>query len=203
MDPNRIDHLARVIGSGQSRRRILKTLAGAALGALTVGIGRDDASAAKRRTNGNICAANANCLSNVCVNQGRNRRICGCGSPNDCPPPSDQCHVATCLAGVCGIGADPSSNTDCCSSNSDCDLGLVCRDNVCSGCLSQNDCTTSSTRQVTCEIPIGGTFGVCADFGLCVCPGTCADCPSGLICFHEGGAGCTGKSLCCPLVPRL
>jgi len=124
MDPNRIDHLARVIGSGQSRRRILKTLAGAALGALTVGIGRDDARAAKRRTNGNICASNANCLSNVCVNQGRNRRICGCGSPNDCPPPSDQCHVATCLAGVCGIGADPSSNTDCCSSNSDCDLGL-------------------------------------------------------------------------------
>jgi hypothetical protein len=186
MDPNRIDDLARVVGSGQSRRRILKTLAGGAFGALAASVGIGDASAAKKRSAGNVCATNADCLSNHCLSQGRGRAICACGSPTECPQATDQCHIATCIVGICGIGVN---------------TGAACND----GDL----CTTGETCQAngTCG---GGTATVCTASDACHDAGTCdpgtgvcsnpaktngVSCGAGLIC-QSGvcvvSAGCGG-----------
>ena len=43
MEPQRLDSLAKLVGSGHSRRRVLKTLAGGALAAVSASIGLGEA----------------------------------------------------------------------------------------------------------------------------------------------------------------
>ncbi len=72
MDPKQFDRLARAFGAEQSRRGVLKVIAGGALGVIagTPGVGAAGA-AARKRGLGVVCSKNADCLSAACLSKDR------------------------------------------------------------------------------------------------------------------------------------
>jgi hypothetical protein len=149
MDPNTIDRLARLVGSGQSRRRVLKTVAGGALAAL----GLDTAASARGlRSAGNSCTASSDCASGLCVQESRTRKVCHCGSASDCPN-SDLCHPLTCSVGAC-VPAAP----------------VVC--------LPSDQCHTSgicNPATGACSNPIKTNGTVCDDGDASICNNVCVE----------------------------
>jgi hypothetical protein len=89
-----------------------------------------------------------------------------CNSGSDCPDPSDECSLPTCIMNVCGVTAAP-VGTPCgeaggtCSATGDC-LVAACGDGVQNGMETGVDC--------------GGGCAPCADGGACT---VAADCQSG------------------------
>ena len=150
MDPIRFDRFTRALGTGQSRRSILKSLTGGAVGAALAVVGIGDAAAAiRKRSVGNSCNFNSDCASNLCVQESRTRKICHCASASDCPAVTTQCHTAACLpTGYCGAAITPGAA---------CDDGNACTQT--DVCQPDGSCLGSP---VTCPAP-----GVCQVAGVC------------------------------------
>jgi hypothetical protein len=210
MDSRTLDSLARALGSGQSRRRLLKTLAGGALASTSAAIGMSRVDAARLRSVGNSCASNADCASGLCVQQSRTRKICHCASLADCPA-GDQCHAATCLAnGSCGMTVTAGAS---CTDGVTGTCNDVCQtDGTCAGtavdlqtdpgnCGSCGDvCTTSAANANA--ICAGGTCGFTCNAGYqsdgaggckAITVVTCAA-PSGVSTY---GGSCYGAAQTC------
>jgi hypothetical protein len=199
MDPKQFDRLARIVGSGSSRRTVLKTLAGGTF-ALATAVGLNNADAAAPRSAGNSCTSNADCASHLCVQESRTRKICHCASANDCPASNGLCQASACLPnGSC------SSTSVVCQPLDQCHVAGTCNPatGICSnpvapigiGCDDGNPCTISDSCQAN-----GTCVGVpknCADGNACTtdtCDGASGNCvhapiscPSGLC---DSGAGC-------------
>ena len=125
MDPNRLDDLARLIGSGQSRRRVLKTFAAGALGAIATSLGLGVTLAERvKRSPGELCASNSECGSNLCVDDGYGRKTCHCQVIADCSKSTALCHPRVCIDGICGH--DVSKDGTPCESGDACTSGDVC-----------------------------------------------------------------------------
>jgi hypothetical protein len=188
MEPKTLDHLARLVGSGQSRRRVLKSLAGGALGAIAASIGIGGASARALRSVGNSCASNADCASGLCVQEGRTRKICHCQAATDCP--GDACHTPICQAnGSCTSTAVICTALDACHTAGVCDPQTgVCSNPVALGatCDDGDACTSGTTCQA--DGSCGGGTSVC-----CTPPGgPCTISNFVAVCCHnpDGSTGC-------------
>jgi hypothetical protein len=190
MDSRDFDRIARVVGSGQSRRRVVKTLAGGALGAFATAVGLDHASAAARcRGQGVVCSKNADCCSSACLPKDRTgRRYCAeCGSDNDCPGSTDPCQSATCTANVCGFTVNVGAI---CNDGDVCTTGDVCQaDGSCLGtaiaCSVPNACYTSTCQSDT---------GACSDATY---DGSCtAECAASTAGCGTYVSGCNGNPGC-------
>jgi hypothetical protein len=185
MDPRSFDHLARLIGSGRSRRQLLKTLSGGALGAAMAGMGLRASAAASKRSVGNACRVNADCASDLCVSESRTRKICRCAAASDCPLSGDPCATAVCNPdGTCGVEriADGiACGVSCCAADQFC-AGDVCvagqgtcpaGANACQGNFTncnangQCYCRTSSEGDTRCggAAPGGGSLPTCGECG--------------------------------------
>jgi hypothetical protein len=213
MDPHRFDRFTRALGSGQSRRGMLKSLAGGAVGAAlaVVGIGEAAASGRKRSV-GNSCNYNSDCASGLCVQESRTRKICHCAGAGDCPAATDACHSAACLpTGYCGFTVNVGAP---CNDGLACTTGDVCQaDGSCAGapvvCTALDECHDVGTCDPisgVCSNPLKIDGSACTG-GIC-CGGTCTDdtttsncgscgnsCPAGDLCQSgacvagDGGAG--------------
>jgi len=173
MDGNRFDALTRALGSGRSRRSVVKALGAAALGA--VGLSRlgDAAAATRLRSVGNSCRVNGDCASGRCVQEARTRFICHCQSVADCPAATHQCHAAACLPnGYCGIGVTTGAP---CTDGNLCTTGDACQaDGSCQGapvvCTASDQCHVAGTCDPAtgrCSNPPAPDGSGCNDGNAC------------------------------------
>lgn len=112
---------------------------------------------------GRTCREHANCCSKLCgPKDATGRRRCLCQSIADCPAP-DQCHVATCVAGVCG---ETVLLGQACNDGNACITGETCQANgSCGGgtrtvCTPQSQCHTVACNPATgrcVQTPLTGT----------------------------------------------
>jgi hypothetical protein len=121
------------------------------------------------------CCADADCTTegHTCGGGGVEGQ-CGaaveCLGPGDCPPPSDACHAATCVGGVCG------------TVTSGCGAFLGCQDNPA--------CLALTTTEGGCFC-LNGVIGIitepCAASSECQAStgGTCALTCQGLTCVYD------------------
>jgi len=192
MDSHHFDLLARLVGSGRSRRDVLMTLAGGKAGTALAAAGIESADAAKKRSAGNICAKPSDCASNLCVAVGPVRHVCGCRTAADCPPSPDSTRpVVFCDPAVKTCSYGLANGTPC----GEVDSGLRLCEGVCpsptcvsrigSGegtcCADTTDCAARccTGRGATGCNSCGGGY-CCAGSALCQ-PGPCgrdSDCPS-------------------------
>lgn len=211
MDPQRFDAFTRTLGSGQSRRRLLKTLTGGAIAVVAAAVGLDRTAAHQLRSVGNSCNTNSDCASGLCVQEGRTRKICHCVTPADCPPSTDVCHAASCSAGACSltvlVGA-PCDDGDACTTSDVCQTDGTCAGTPVS-CQALDQCHLAGTCDPTtgvCSNPAAPdrtscTYHPCiGDNGNVVDPGTLC-CDAGETCQSVGdGYGyCTCENNDCPV----
>jgi hypothetical protein len=182
MDPTTIDRLARLVGSGQSRRRVLKSLTGGVLGAVASAFGFDQAGAAARcRPQGVVCSKNADCCSSACLPKDRTgRRVCAeCSTADDCPA-GDACNTPVCQAGTCGTTAVVCDDNNTCTVDT-CDPVLGCQYTPLETSENGSACTQD------CECSSNNCFNaVCADF-VSACDGNTCNPPAN---------GCAGGTCC-------
>lgn len=177
MNPNRLDELARLIGSGQSRRRVLKTFAAGALGMVAASLGLSEAGAEKRRPVGQSCTTKADCSSNSCVDN-----VCQCRALRDCPA-HPECQTYACSAGACVL-EDGDHNEPCDSGNA-CTFGDACQQGVCTPgklkdcpprtdkhCQHLNTCNPDTGE---CEAPPMPNGTSCPGSDFCHPEGICQD----------------------------
>jgi hypothetical protein len=167
-----------------SRRSLVKTAFGAALGGALAGVGLRETRAAVLRTLGEICRKNGDCASNLCLPKDRTgRQRCGCVTPADCPAPPDACSVATCSAGVCGAAARDCAaevTGDQCNTVA-CDPQSGCYTNPLTGTACENDpCLVNETCQAgVCGGGVPGNDGaLCGNALICsagACVSACED----------------------------
>jgi len=215
MDGQRFDDLTKVLGAQRTRRGLIGALAGAAIGALGLSKAVD---AHDCRSVGNICAANHDCCSGACVSVGRSRKICQCTSAAGCPG-ADQCHVAVCALGACGLQITHGG----CSNGNLCTINATCQnDGSCAGipvtCTVPNECFSPGACQPAsgqCSAPVyhgdqvGCSTGVCHQNGCCTSEpktttcanGACGDrvnnCGQTVPCLLQAGGTCTLDGDCC------
>jgi hypothetical protein len=188
MDPARFDSVARLVGSGQSRRRVLKALAGGALSAMASAAGLGEAGAAAKRTVGNSCKSNGDCASNLCVQESRTRKICHCRNVGDCPAP-DQCRTAACLpSGYCGT-----SITVVCTAPNECYAPGTCQPatGLCSAATYRGDGASCSGGVCVNQVCCAPLLNACASDGEC-CTGKCQN----NLCCKDVGVACTDDADC-------
>lgn len=128
MDQERFDQLARGLGSGITRRGMVRNLAGAALGGILVAVGAGETGAKKKKRGNGKRKKRAQapvCTPKTCAELGRTCGTApddGCGNPLDCGPASvcGSDTATNCCAGKCckANGISCSSNAECC--NGDC-----------------------------------------------------------------------------------
>lgn len=196
MDSDRFDDLVKRIGANSSRRRVLASLLGAA--GASFGLGRASA-ATRKRSVGNSCNVNSDCITNLCVQESRTRKICHCVSAADCPAATDPCHTGACLPnGYCGMTVNfnaPCDDADACTTNDVCQA-----DGSCAGAAIECGANASCTGGV-CSCDGGAaatcTTGSCCPVGQICGPGDVCSPPldSGNAC-NEGQDCVSG--LCCP-----
>lgn len=179
MDPQRFDRLARLIGSGASRRGVLKTLASGAA-ALVAGAVAQDANAAAKRSVGNSCVTNSDCASGRCVAESRTRKICHCASAADCPAATAQCHTAACLpTGYCGAAPTPGApctDGNACTTGDTCDSSGVCVGGapvVCQPIDQCHDAGTCNPATGVCSNPVKADGTACNDGNACTQTDAC------------------------------
>lgn len=184
MDGPRFDQLTRALTSFGSRRQVITSLTGLALG--LVGLRSVDARVCSRAET--ICREHANCCSRSCGLKDRSgRRRCTCGSATDCPTPNRPCQIATCDAGVCGV-TTVTDGTEC--------VGGVCLNGTCSSCTetegicaANDDCCSGICQKNRCVATVAGTCtvgsGTCGR-GQCGCV---TDSDGAIICAEFGACG--------------
>src|SRR4051812_22055070 len=103
MDGRRFDSLVKSLGRTTDRRAFARVLVGAVgLGVVRFSRATTADAAFVCRKPGEICRKPGECCTNICgPADATGRQRCQCSTTADCPAP-DQCHVATCVAGVCG-----------------------------------------------------------------------------------------------------
>src|SRR4051794_31848029 len=180
MDNGAFDRFVRLVGSNRSRRAILKAVAGGSFAAVAARMTSGAASAHRARSVGNACAVNADCASDWCLADPdhRDRKLCACVSPADCPSSTDVCQNGACLTPTC-------EQAPACTIDDDCGAGRICRGSVCfQTCVFDEQCCTDCTN---CYC--GTTHddeGVCMDanFGIGLC-GQSLSCPVGSVCSFD------------------
>jgi hypothetical protein len=113
----------------------------------------------------------------------------GCGGPNDCPTPANECLYATCVDGGCGTAPVAQGTAVAAQVPGDCKR-KVCNGN--GGTQDQNDdsdvqddakvctldgCSAGSPTHTPRTGQTCGTSGVCSNLGECVGCNVPADCP--------------------------
>ena len=153
MDHQRFDAITRAMAGGTSRRRVLKGLAGGALGGLVSLIGIGGAEARRCRPIGRNCRAHADCCTDHCNNDG-NLYQCTCPPGlGDCDGDgaceTDVTTVTNC--GACGndCTANQPANTVAACTNGACDYACKPGFASCDGDAS-NGCETNLNRYATC-----------------------------------------------------
>jgi hypothetical protein len=197
MDHQRFDAITRAMAGGTSRRRVLKGLAGGALGGLVALVGMGDAEARRCRPIGRNCRAHADCCTDHCNNDGDLYQctcppglgdcdgdgacetdvttVTNCGAcGNDCSAGQPANTIAACTLGQCSYACRTGFG-DCDGDLND-DGGGGCETNLnsfstCGSCT--NDCATRTNA-------VG-----CSSSGQCICRfeshGDCRPC--NLPCF--------------------
>jgi hypothetical protein len=164
MESNRFDDLTRALGGGQSRRRMLKALGGAALAA--AGLTRIDGAEAAACKSPNVrCGKgkDAICadLQTDEANCGACGNVCGADGTNE-----------TCCDGVCtqvtGAGAA-------CCSDAQCGDGMLCHSSyhICFTPPWEGQCGIGCTRDVECNSSVGcicNPSSTGEGFGFCWTP---------------------------------
>lgn len=195
MDGNRFDHLARSLADPQSRRSLLRGLAGA-LAAGTLGSRAASAQSdcppgqTPNRKGDCRCPAGTDACSDGCYDLKRDPYNCGdCG--NYCP--GGECRKGECRCGsgtelcdgACLSEFDYETDPNNCGS-----CGNVCPDGACVG----GSCCTPDCDGKACGDD-DGCGGAC--FGSCA--GACQTCdPFSRICVEDRGAICgDGGARCC------
>ena len=179
MDGDRFDALTRALGSGRSRRSVVKALGVAALRA--VGLGRlgDTAAATRLRSVGNACRVNGDCVTNLCVREGRTRSICHCHSAADCPAATHQCYTAACLTcGHCGTAVTtgaPCNDGDLCTTSDVCQASGSCHGQPVV-CVASDQCHVAGTCDPAsgqCSNPVKTDGAACNDGNACTQTDAC------------------------------
>lgn len=209
MDGQRFDELTRLIGSGTTRRRILKLIGGGA----AAGLLRPGAARAGFCTGaGDSCAVDQTCCSQSCVDE-----VCQCsGTGSPCIDDGDCCANNECIENICSFCRIEGIA---CEDDSDCCVGLSCDGDSglcavsCGGeldrCVTDDDCcagyacVSDGGKGLFCfalpaECEIDGDCDPCyaCEFGTCVwqCETTCGVCNEG-VCGTDCRAG-EGDSCC-------
>jgi Cys-rich repeat protein len=178
MEADRFDGVAKALAGGIPRRRLLKGLGGALGAAALAVVGRGAGVGA---------ASGGDSASAAC-----------CAALFPPGPPRGQCVSAA------AHGSGPCVP---CRTSADCPTGLVCdaATHVCRGCTGPDECAPVDQlgNRFCVALADGSGQSVCANFLLCTCPGTCAQCGPDQACFGTGGGVCEGKNLCCPPTAAL
>jgi hypothetical protein len=183
MDDQTFDTLTKAIAGDASRRRLLRNLAGAFLGAATGAVGLGRAGAQQNcRAFGETCrstgAGNQCCSGLVCT--GNPGTCVECRTAADCPAIQlGPCEARTCSNGQCGVGPAP-AGTECRAAAGPCDVAEVC--NGTSRQCPDNAFKPEGTR---CRTGVGG-----CDVNE-FCTGNSAICPP------DETEPCPGNTICC------
>ncbi|MBM4343776.1 MAG: hypothetical protein FJ100_10405 [Deltaproteobacteria bacterium] len=137
-----------------------------------------------------------------------------CTDPMQCPQPDALCSVATCIAGVCSIGAAPDGSA--CSDGNPCTDGDACAAGVCAAgkdkpCDDANPCTDdacdpgsgicgSTPTTVACDDGNACTTGDGCKGGACA-GGASPNCDDGNVCTTDAcdpATGCTATDNAAP-----
>lgn len=211
MDQARFDHLARFLAAGDSRRGMVRTLGGTALGGLLAAVGVSEAGARKKNKKRNkgkgkcpppnrcgkgkntqCCTSSELCDNNACTPcGGRAGQPCcaghSCAAPLVCNQ-QQRCEATTSPtppAPTCG-----GSNQNCCAGSTPCGPGLGCTRGTCTVCgdrAGQPCCLKDA-----CSAPLvcnqQGTCETppppCGELGQDCCVGS-TPCGSGLVCAGD------------------
>jgi len=188
MDDRHFDRLARAIGAGASRRGVLKTLVGGALGSFAAAVGMSEADAKRRscRLLDADCVQNQDCCSKHCCNG-----ACCDGGPR-CPDGSALCG-GRCLS-ILDLKVDAANCGTCghaCADLEICAFG-TCRSLICPDGqhLCENSCVDTSNDPANC----GACGSPCQGQERCVA-GACHCCQGG---NSSGcGNGTRTDQICC------
>lgn len=213
MEQARFDKLARGLAAGNSRREVVRTLAGAAIGGILAAVGASEAGARKKkrgkgkgngkrkcappnrcgkRKNPQCCTSSEICENSACIPCGSQAGQ-PCCAGNTCTAPLTCNQQRTCEALTPPTPPAPpcgGSNQDCCADATPCGTGLVCTRGTCTACGDRAG--QSCCANTTCSAPL-----VCNQQGTCEAPPPCGEsgqdccagatpCGSGLVC--TGGA---------------
>jgi hypothetical protein len=178
MDGQRFDELARALGTGASRRRVLK---GLFAGLAAAGLQANRAFAQETCDTDEDCAIGETCIEGVC------QAVCA-GETEVCESGDECCDGLICVQeggpGTCQLPGACQEIDEGCSGVAPCCDGLACVDNVCVEACAAED-VACETNDDCCDDLVcrGGEMGG----GTCVPPGTC----------QELGEGCAGVAPCC------
>ena len=190
MDDGRFDAMARVLGSGAPRRRVLAGL----LASLPLALGGNAAAKKKKKKCGNKCIPKSNCCTSAACGPNETCTNGKCTCTPECVDKecgSDGCKgdCGTCtLPDVC----DPEGQ--CCTP--DCD-GKDCGSDGCGGtCGTCQNGTCRGGGQCLCpfpEVPTNCNSGFCSSCS----PGLC--CTTNQTCLNGACGACPEASELCPI----
>ncbi|MBI5607772.1 MAG: hypothetical protein HY902_02715, partial [Deltaproteobacteria bacterium] len=117
-----------------------------------------------------------------------------CSGPQQCPQPTDSCHLAACDQGVCSLvlaaDATPCDDGDACTTGETCKAG-ACQGGKATPCDDGSPCTADSCDKSSgCKHePAAGT---CSDGSECTVGDSCA----GGVCVAGAAPSCDDKNVC-------
>jgi hypothetical protein len=173
MDAEQFDSVAKVLGQSNSRRGVVRTLTGAALGGILVAVGVGEAGAKKKHgAGGRVTAEGRKCKDG--------QPLCGKGKNACCTGGK------TCLGGLCVTTPCVPNCTDKCGGASDGCSGTC--DAACQTCIGDRvSCVQGGTACCEGHSCQADPFG-----GLCASAGW-----SGTRCCRQPGQPCDDLCQCC------
>ena len=176
MDGQRFDDVARLIGTGASRRRVIKGIFAGALGLGGVSALRPGASAGGCILTGQSCVDNGDAC---------------CDGSSVCAGVPRMCYSTTSCVGETG-GCNTDTGPDCCSG-----MECVATDGFNGSCVACGQASDGCTTDDDCCGDLFCAGGTCGDMiPSCEDDG---DCPGGYICCDSGdGLYCIANECCGP-----